>query len=111
MSLPKYWELANGSRTGRSLDIVDAVSGQWEQFWADSDGDRTHYVGGRRDDGSIQMIAHANRVPHDTTARDLRITFVPEPDGTVRQIGEHSTDGTSWRAAYDLTFRKRRASS
>ena len=37
-----------------------------------------------------------------------RMTLSPNPDGSVRQHGEFSTDdGKTWQPAYDFTYRKR----
>ena len=103
--ITEYWALASGARTGRSLNIYDRVTGRWEQFWADSAGDRTHYIGAVRD-GVITMIAEDDVRPNAPTMRDLRITFSRLENGDVRQLGEASTDnGQTWVQEYDLIFR------
>lgn len=101
----EYWELANGSRTGRSLNIYDNVTGQWEQFWADSAGDRTHYVGDVFGDG-IRMTAKGDVTPGRPEPFNNRITFTPNADGSVRQVGDISTDGGEWTQQYDITFKR-----
>lgn len=101
----EYWELANGSRTGRSINIYDSFTGQWEQFWADSAGDRTHYVGDVFGDG-IRMTAKADVRPGMPEPFDNRITFTPNADGSVRQVGDTSTDGETWTQQYDITFKR-----
>jgi hypothetical protein len=106
--ITEYWALANGARTGRSLNIYDRATGRWEQFWTDSAGDRTHYIGAVRA-GGIQMIADDDVRPNGPTVRDLRITFSKLENDDVRQLGEASTDnGATWTVEYDLTFRPSR---
>ena len=36
----------------------------------------------------------------------VKITYTPNPDGSVRQFGEQSTDeGKSWATSFDLLYR------
>jgi hypothetical protein len=56
--------------------------------------------GAMRLEGYRQGTAN-NRIP-------AKLTFTPNPDGTVRQLGENSMDGgTTWTVIYDLTYVKR----
>ena len=37
----------------------------------------------------------------------VRMTYTPNPDGSVRQAGEQSTDGgKSWTPSFDFTYRR-----
>ena len=37
-----------------------------------------------------------------------RMSYRPQPDGSVRQVGEVSNDqGKTWNAGYDYTYRRR----
>ena len=41
------------------------------------------------------------------TAPLVRISYIPQPDRSVRQLGEQSTDeGRTWTTAFDLTCRR-----
>ena len=64
---------------GISFSAFDARrGGVWRQFYLDSG-------------GAVQ-----------------RMTVSPQPDGSVRQRGESSTDdGATWTAGYDFTYRRR----
>ncbi|MHA7872792.1 MAG: hypothetical protein ACX939_10615, partial [Hyphococcus sp.] len=37
---------------------------------------------------------------------DNRVTFTPNSDGSVRQVGDTSPDGEAWTRQYDITFRR-----
>jgi hypothetical protein len=76
--------------------------GVWRQFYMDSNGAVTVFEGGLSDAGAMVMQA-AGR-----PGSIQRMTVSPQPDGSVRQVGESSTDdGETWGPGYDFTYRRR----
>lgn len=76
--------------------------GVWRQFYMDSNGAVTVFEGGLSDAGA--MVLQAPGRPGSIQ----RMTVSPQPDGSVRQRGESSTDGgESWTPGYDFTYRRR----
>jgi hypothetical protein len=87
---------------GISFSTFDARrGGVWRQFYMDSGGSVTVFEGGVRD-GAMVLEAPARG------GAVQRMTVSPEPDGSVRQHGESSTDGgATWTPGYDFTYRRR----
>jgi hypothetical protein len=40
-----------------------------------------------------------------------RISWTPQPDGTVRQLWEQSADGSRWRVVFDGRYVRQRPAS
>ena len=87
--------------SGKSFNVYDRNDGKWHQSWVDARGTRTHYVGEFKD-GRIVMIAET--VSNGKRAH-LKMTFSSLPDGSVRQVGESSSDGgKTWSPRYEFTY-------
>jgi hypothetical protein len=83
---------------GGSLNIYVPETGRWEQFWIDSGGSRALFTGGWN--GKAMVIEGKWGGPL------TRITYSANADGSVRQLGEQSTDdGKRWATSFDLTYR------
>jgi hypothetical protein len=104
--ITEHWTSVGQPYSGRSLNLYDRASGRWEQFWVDSTGEVTRFVGGPHE-GGMRLTDPANVTARSSTPVQTRMTFTPNPDGTVRQHGESSTDGVSWTSRYDFTYRRR----
>ena len=101
-AVTEHWRPSGGGSEGRSINVFDVVSKQWRQFYVDSSGLVTHYEGSLSE-GSLRLEGetHSRRFP----AVKARMTFTPQPDGSVRQFGQVSTDGgKSWTSSYDLLY-------
>lgn len=104
MILENYRNL-NSGYTGKSMNFYDAKQKQWIQIWADSEGNASRYSGKLKDD-NMYFSGINNR--RDGSQTDVRMEFIPKPDGTVRQIYEQSTDGgTTWETLFDGIYRPR----
>ena len=102
----EHWRSQRTSYSGRSLNIYDAIAGRWEQFWTDSTGDITHFIGQATPSG-MQLTAENDTSPSQQGVFSARMTFTHNDDGTVRQFGEISTDGgKTWTASYDFIYRR-----
>ena len=79
----------NTPYSGRSLNIYDRASGRWEQYWVDSTGARTLFIGGPIENG--MQLTTATPVPvQGNVERYSRVTLTARADGTVLQRGEVS---------------------
>ncbi len=104
-ALAEHWEGVGGIR-GTSLNALDPSSGRWHQTWVDSAGSLLRLEGGMR--GS-SMVMEGTAPADDAPGRidHHRITWTPNPDGTVRQLWEASSDaGATWRSAFDGEYRR-----
>ncbi len=104
-ALRENWRGGSGY-AGGSLNFYDRSAARWRQTWIGSDGVPTDYVGGLE---GTAMVFRAT-LPGESAGqtRLMRMTFTPGGAGDVRQLIEASDDGgTTWRAEYDLTYRRR----
>lgn len=102
----EHWTSAGSPYSGRSLNIYDRATGHWQQFWVDSTGEVTRFVGGPHE-GGMRLTDPANVTARSPSPIHTRMTFTPSPDGSVRQHGETSPDGQTWTTRYDFTYRRR----
>lgn len=105
--LVERWEGAGGG-AGTSQNFYHKGDGRWHQNWIDSQANGPLWlVGGIDDDGSMVMT------DVDPTNSPLsRITWTPNPDGSVRQHWEQSTDGgETWGTVFDGLYVPREQST
>lgn len=96
-----------GAYTGMSLNGYDAGTKRWHQCWMDNGGLVLDLYGGLVD-GSMVMTGETTR--RDGTKQQERITWTPNPDGTVRQHWEQSPDGgKTWTTVFDGLYRRKPA--
>ena len=90
-----------GPYSGVSYSGYDRNDALWHQMYLDVNGNVTWYTG--------RLTGHEMVFTAPGRAGALqRMSYVPEDDGTVRQVGETSVDGgATWRLAYDYTYRRR----
>ncbi len=94
-----------GAYTGMSLNAYDGAARRWHQCWMDSSGGVLDLYGGLVE-GKMVLTGET---PRAGGVRQLeRITWTPNPDGTVRQHWEQSADGgQSWTTAFDGLYRRK----
>jgi hypothetical protein len=102
----EHWTSLNTPYSGRSLNIYDRTSRQWEQFWVDSTGNRVHFIGGPIENG-MRITTEAPVTVAPGQQAYSRITFTNNSDGTVLQHGEQSADGQTWTTSYAFIYRRR----
>ena len=102
--IQENWKSAGGN-TGMSLNKFNFVKGKWQQFWIDDFGSTLELEGEFADNKMILT----GKIPSTALGPTMinKITWFKNPDGTVRQFWEQSTDdGQTWRAAFDGLYRK-----
>jgi hypothetical protein len=93
-----------GQAGGGSLSSYVRGDHAWRQSWVDSSGGRAEFKGGWN--GQAMVLTGPWPMP-DGRARLVRMTYTPNPDGSVRQAGEASfDDGRSWRPTFDYIYRR-----
>ena len=101
-TLLEEYTAAGGSFEGKSFNYFDPTDGQWHQVWVDNSGTRLHLTGGFADG---KMVMSGDRLVKGAAAMD-RISWTDNPDGTVRQLWELSTDdGQTWQVLFDGLYR------
>jgi hypothetical protein len=95
-------------QTGQSFNIYDRVAGKWRQTWVDSTGGLHEYWGALKD-GNMVYEGEIPAPPGSAGGRvHTRLTFFRQPDGSVRQYSERTTDGgKTWTVNYDLIYTRR----
>ena len=93
--------------SGGSLNAYNAADKNWHQTWTDAAGAWREFVGGMEGEKMVLIWRHASvRNPSKTV--QVRMTFTPNPDGSVRQYSDQSIDGVQWVERYDYTYRHAR---
>lgn len=103
--LLETWRGASGYR-GNSLNFYDASRKRWHQTWVDTTG-LALSLEGEFANGSMVLAGKHNDPKQQHEVHD-RITWTPNPDGTVRQLWETSADGESWSAIFDGLYSPKR---
>jgi hypothetical protein len=102
--IQETWLPLGGVGAGRSFNIFNAVTKQWEQYYVDARGTITHYLGTFQPDG--RLVFEANQF---ASTNRLRMTFFNKGPNEVRQLGETSTDGgKTWAVSFDLTYLRKK---
>ena len=97
-ALAENWTSANSAFSGSSFNIYDQANDKWHQTWVDSTGTLLELDGGLVDG---KMVLAGKRPGADGGWVINRITFTPNEDGSVRQLWESSSDGSSWTTVFD----------
>lgn len=96
--LIEHWSSVRGGG-GKSLNAYNPTRKAWQQFWVGGDGMVLELAGGLDAQGRM-VLTGPSSAPHQATHN--RITWTPNPDGTVRQFWEVSKDGgTTWAVVFD----------
>jgi hypothetical protein len=98
--IQENWLPPGGVGAGKSFNILNTVTKQWEQYYVDTRGTITLYTGAFRKDGNLYYEANQFGSPNK-----LRMTFFNQGPNQVRQLGHISTDGgKTWTVSFDLTY-------
>ena len=98
--IQENWQPLGGVGAGKSFNIYNSATKQWEQYYVDSRGTITLYKGVFKDDGNLYFEADQFGTPNR-----IRMTFFNQGPSQVRQLGHVSTDGgKTWVVTFDLTY-------
>lgn len=96
---------AAGNGAGRSLNVWNAEKRQWQQFWVGSDGTVLELAGGL--DACGRMVLRGERARDGARVLE-QITWTPNPDGTVEQRWEQSSDdGRTWKVIFEGRYTRK----
>ena len=101
----EHWKGARGG-TGQSFNFYDRQDGKWRQVWVSNDGS-TLFLSGNYEN-NVLTLAGENKQADGSTVLN-RIGFRNNPDRSVRQLWETSSDGgATWTAAFDGIYKRRK---
>ncbi len=90
---------------GKSLNIYDQQSQQWHQTWTDNNGLLLKLSGNII---KKSMVMTGETIDKDKNTILNKITWTPNPNGTVRQHWQISKNkGKSWRSIFDGLYTKK----
>lgn len=90
--------------SGESLNMYDAGRKVWHQTWVDTSGALLLLEGGLR---SGSMVLEGQSVDPKGLITKHRITWTPNPNGTVRQHWESTDAKGKWITAFDGTYSRK----
>ena len=90
--------------SGESFNIYDAPRRVWHQTWVDSGGLLLMLEGGIRDG---KMVLEGQTTGLDQKVTRHRISWTPNPDGSVRQLWESTGTGGEWTVAFDGKYTRK----
>ena len=92
---------------GQSINYYDPIDKKWHQHWVGSSGDVYNYLETKREEGFLQFESPFLN-PLTGQKSISRLTFTLNPDGTVTQLFENSTDGGgTWTEGFKGIYRKK----
>jgi hypothetical protein len=98
--IQENWLPVGGVGAGKSFNIYNRITREWQQYYVDTFGTITLYKGTFHEDGDLYYEAD-----QFGTANRIRMTFFNQGPSQVRQLGQVSTDGgKTWSVSYDLTY-------
>jgi len=107
MVLEEY-EVNSGAYTGMSINFYDNVRELWHQTWMATNGAPVYLEGGLNDAGAM-VLSDADLDFSERTGVINRVTWTPNPDGSVRQHWEVSSDkGETWSTSFDGHYARRK---
>lgn len=102
--LQETWSGAQGG-AGTSLNFYDPARKAWRQLWVWRGGSTLELEGGLVDG---RMVLRGDSTDREGKAVANRITWSANPDGSVRQHWETSSDGgATWQSTFDGLYRRR----
>ncbi len=100
------WMPLNGGGGG-SLNSYEPTSKTWHQTWIGAQPGRVEFDGGYTE-GKIVLTGFWAGVNGPGKDALIRMSYIPQTDGSVRQLGEQSTDhGLTWGPNFDFIYKKR----
>ena len=101
--LHERYDTAPRTYAGESLNIYDATRKVWHQSWVDNSGLLLLLEGGF---ANGRMVMEGPGVTEGKPVRH-RISWTPNPDGTVRELWETAGSDGKWAVAFDGQYRRK----
>lgn len=100
------WMPLSGNDGGSLNSYVGGpVAEGWRQTWIGSGGERVDFKGGWDGKAMVLTGLWAGVLPNGGDAL-TRMTYTRNADGSVRQLGETTSDGgRTWQPSFDFTYR------
>ncbi|MGH7565278.1 MAG: tetratricopeptide repeat protein [Gemmatimonadota bacterium] len=96
--LVEHWAGPTGVPAGTSQNFYHKGDGRWHQNWIDGQASGPLWLVGGLDESGAMVLLDADRSANPLN----RITWTPNPDGSVRQHWEQSADGgATWTTVFD----------
>lgn len=93
-ALREEWQSAR-EHAGTSINFYDRDDDRWRQTWIANNGNALYLAGGLED--GVMVMQSVEDAP-----RQDRISWIPEDDGSVRQVWEISRDGgETWQVGFE----------
>ena len=103
--MQENWAATGGMYTGTSYNFYNTSTGKWQQLWLDNQGGSLQLEGIWS--GSAMVLKSKEGKNQNGQMQTDRITWTPNPDGSVRQFWETSMDGErTWTPAFDGLYKK-----
>jgi len=90
--------------SGESLNIFDAGRNVWHQTWVDTSGTLLVLEGGIKE-GKMVLEGQTSEAGGQVTKH--RISWTPNPDGSVRQLWESTDAAGKWITAFDGRYTRK----
>lgn len=90
--------------SGESLNMYDAGRKVWHQTWVDTSGALLLLEGGLR---AGSMVLEGQSLDAKGQITKQRITWTPNPNGTVRQHWESTDAKGEWSTVFDGTYSRK----
>ena len=97
------WTSAKAGYTGTSLNFYNVERDMWEQTWVDNAGAVLKLRGNRK--GNKMILSSDEFTKADGKTYTNRITWINNPDGTVRQLWEVLDEKGAVSVAFDGLYR------
>jgi hypothetical protein len=92
---------------GKSFNLYNGASHQWQETWVDNTGGATEYLRGTASAGKV--VFFADHVMGGKKEFMRRLSFIRINSNEVRQFAERSDDtGATWTVEYDLKYLRKK---
>lgn len=98
------WQSASSPYSGKSFNTYDPLTQTWNQVWVDTAGSAIHFSGLRNDNVMDMAGTHTTQ---NGTVLHYRMSYTLNPDGSVRQWWQQSTDKETWETIFDGLYKKK----
>lgn len=104
--LQENWQGAGaGGISGTSFNIYDRDTRRWHQTWVDAGGTLLQLDGGL--ENGVMVLKGTRPTPNGSGTAQHRISWTPNPDGSVQQLWEASQDnGSTWQVIFDGLYQR-----